>query len=41
MDEKNIVRHIDSEHTFQFYNRWSLELEQVSLHNFPIHEPIY
>lgn len=29
MDEKHIVRHVDSEKTFQFFNRWSLELEEV------------
>lgn len=29
MDEKHIVRHVDSERTFQFFNRWSLDLEEV------------
>ena len=29
MNEKHIVRHVDSEKTFQFFNRWSLELEEV------------
>ncbi|KAI9563474.1 hypothetical protein GHT06_010937 [Daphnia sinensis] len=28
MDEKHIVRHVDSERTFQFFNRWSLDLEE-------------